>query len=310
MTMTTTAEVQEYLTAVRGHLADLTEEERADLLEDLAQHLADVGSEEGGPSLRYRLGDPAHYAHELRVAAGLAPQKAPTSETLKRPSLGTLLRRGGRAMGALVQDLRPAWWVLRGAAFGALIFLWRPDGNDLIPAPVGTVAIFAGVLASVWLGRSADRPAWRLAAIGANGALLVLALLTVSLIPQRAVETSTLSRRPWLVSPHGLVTNIYPYDAKGQPLEGVFLFDQDGRPLRVDFQQKWDDGCRREPAFPRSADGMPIDFSYPRQYRVASAGEFESMFESQRCLPQVPRPTVPVPAISSTDPGAETAPAP
>ena len=43
-TSTTTAESDAYLAAVRDELDDLPEEERTDLLEDLAQHLADISA--------------------------------------------------------------------------------------------------------------------------------------------------------------------------------------------------------------------------------------------------------------------------
>ena len=50
-TTTTTAESEAFLAAVKEQLSDLPEEERTDLLEDLAQHLADISADraEDGP---------------------------------------------------------------------------------------------------------------------------------------------------------------------------------------------------------------------------------------------------------------------
>ncbi|HEX2052316.1 MAG TPA: hypothetical protein VHJ78_01140, partial [Actinomycetota bacterium] len=62
-TSTTTPEAEAYLAAVREQLDDLPDEERTDLLEDLAGHLADVSANRGpdGPPLEGLLGAPAQY---------------------------------------------------------------------------------------------------------------------------------------------------------------------------------------------------------------------------------------------------------
>lgn len=77
-TTTTTAESDAYLAAVKDQLSDLPEEERTDLLEDLAQHLAEISANRQAdePDLSTLLGAPERYAAELRAAADLSA-KAP-----------------------------------------------------------------------------------------------------------------------------------------------------------------------------------------------------------------------------------------
>ena len=84
-TPTTTREAEAYLAEVREHLIDLGEEERAELLEDLAQHLADICTDEENveSDLRDLLGEPASYAAELRAAAGLPPRIGSTAEAAR-----------------------------------------------------------------------------------------------------------------------------------------------------------------------------------------------------------------------------------
>jgi uncharacterized membrane protein len=69
-------DVRSYLGAVESALSDLGPDERDELLEDLAAHLAEVAADSGLP-LRNSLGTPAAYAAELRSSAGLAPAADP-----------------------------------------------------------------------------------------------------------------------------------------------------------------------------------------------------------------------------------------
>jgi hypothetical protein len=96
-----------------------------------------------------------------------------------------------------------------------------------------------------------------------------------------------------LQSRSGPVTNIYPYSADGTPLEGVLLFDQDGRPLRSETQLWWADRCARQAVPPRAADGGPVEFSYPKRYEVVAPGP--------GCNPEVARPPVPLPVFAGPD---------
>ncbi|WP_460493992.1 HAAS signaling domain-containing protein [Dactylosporangium cerinum] len=79
MTEAATIEIDYYYERVAAALADLPEDTRDELLEDLPAHFAEVLEEQGGP-LVDRLGPPATYAAELRAAAGLDTGPAPDTD--------------------------------------------------------------------------------------------------------------------------------------------------------------------------------------------------------------------------------------
>jgi hypothetical protein len=183
-------EVEQYCDAVRVALADVPEGTRADLLEDLPEHLLEVLAE-GDGSLQDRLGTPADYARELRSVVGLDWPETPRSvrAQLRRRLSGSaaharqVLNRGDQELGRvvgyprladLVYATRPGWWVLRGWIAAQLLcglgngHSWR----GLIPAAgsskaAGAFVAVVAVIASVWLGRGSRRFSVRLRAITA-----------------------------------------------------------------------------------------------------------------------------------------------
>lgn len=114
MTATTesTNEAERYLKEVAPHLVEMPEEERTELLDDLAQHLREIAAEEG-PPLRERLGPPETYAAELLASAGVTP-----GGRGRYASLGRALTAFGRLKSSTVGQevvrlmpmLRSAWW--------------------------------------------------------------------------------------------------------------------------------------------------------------------------------------------------------
>src|ERR1700674_171793 len=111
-------DVAPYAAAVRSALASLPEAERASLLEDLENHLAEVAGE-SELSLQERLGKPEEYAADLRSAYG-SESNTPSrkrrwalgdrSWALVKAAFGTPVYRELRA---LLPELLPGWWVLR-----------------------------------------------------------------------------------------------------------------------------------------------------------------------------------------------------
>lgn len=318
-TTTTTAESDAYLAAVKDQLSDLPEEERTDLLEDLAQHLAEISAnrESDGPDLTTLLGPPEQYAAELRAAADLPPRTAPV---VTKESLTARLGRSGPArlsqklwrkpyvmqVREFVPQLRPAWWVLRGYLVIALPALAAPNSTDDFPIPavggsnfLGFLFVAAAVVASIWLGKHPGGKWRRRLIIGGNALLVMFSLGLISEVDYRMTGSPQFVSAPvspnyHLSSPHGPVTNIFPYSEDGTPLKGVLLYDQDGRPLRSEMQHWWADRCERAVSLPQAADGVGVEHSYPKSYLVTGANGALAC-NTDGYAPQVPIPTFPAP---------------
>lgn len=154
------------------------------------------------------------------VRAALASRTAPDSS-------------GGRLLGFLA-SLQPAWWLLRALAAAALV------GLVLGAAGALQVVLTGLVLApfSVWLGFRARRDRrwlWSVVPLNALAAVVVLAWLVLSPgAPSEQGSYATSSYLPGLWQDgERQIEDVRPVDASGTPLTGVYLFDQDGRPLDV-----------------------------------------------------------------------------
>lgn len=261
-------DVTTFVARVRELLGDLSEEDRLELTEGLEADLADQVAEQGGGVL----GDPEAYARELRAAAGFEPAARRRLPTVARMSLaeridaarawwdGQVVRPRVAPVWEVVAALRPAWWALRGWAAAVLVARLVPGWDDYGLAWLPGVDAFLGVailvvcLAGstlVGLGRSwpgarpsGDRGTFaRVALLGLNlGAVAALLVVNAQLkdhlwdryhqgyqdsyVGVTAPDRGVLNRGEQ-------VCNIAAYDAQGQPLVGVQLFDQAGRPLDV-----------------------------------------------------------------------------
>ncbi|MGH3646945.1 MAG: HAAS signaling domain-containing protein [Micromonosporaceae bacterium] len=199
MTDTRTTEIDRYVEQVHAALAHLPEETRADLVEDLPTHLAEVTADTSSP-LEEQLGSPQAYAAELCSSAGL-PSAAPVAPGVG--DLDELLRRCDRRIGGwlgyprfldFLAALRPTWWLLRGVAVGAAVGVVagaalnvaaRMVADGYIAVQLEFLLVAVGVLVgsclSVRLGRARQRlsaPA-RMAVVTGNVLLLVLLWLGV-----------------------------------------------------------------------------------------------------------------------------------
>ncbi|MFD2092951.1 HAAS signaling domain-containing protein [Blastococcus deserti] len=327
-TTSSARQAQDYLAAVEHELADLPVDDRSALLEDLSLHLDALAAEEDDRPITVRLGSPAAYAADLRAAAGLParPASAPAAGVLDRVRTGAAFRRALavlRGTGHLVRDLRPAWWVVRGYLVVLVPCLVEGDGvRDFpVPAPLGNpvlgaLLVVAAVAGSVALGRRAfPRPVGVL--VAALGAVLVVAAAAAAdRAWDRVAVTSAYAALPVpdvptesypLYSRYGPVTDVFPYAPDGTPLEGVLLYDQDGRPLKVGFQEWWPDGCLRTLDQPLAADGVPVPNSYPQSYEVGAPGvdAFGNQVAAGVCTEDLPRPEVPLPTFTTAEPGTD-----
>ncbi|MBB5870380.1 hypothetical protein F4553_003759 [Allocatelliglobosispora scoriae] len=255
MSTETITEIESYAAAVRTALADLPEQTRNELLEDLTDHLTEVAAEQDGGTLLERLGPPAHYAAELRAtlpAGGVSPSQQRWSLALTRGRVRAqhLDARLGRVLGYprfsdYARLLRPAWWIIRGWA-AAMIFcrIASVDARDgLLPVLegnefVGLLVLIGAVVGSIWLGRRAGGfGTWpkRLVAVGsavvALGAVIGFFELDSDLRHGPSVVYQTSG------SPLESVEDLYVYDAGGKLLTGVRVFDQWGNQITVGFDR-------------------------------------------------------------------------
>ena len=329
----TTHQAQDYLAAVGHELTDLPAEDRSALLEDLALHLEALATEDDDRPIPVRLGPPAAYAADLRSAAGLparASGSLPAVAGLRKwlDHAAPAARRVApvaRATRHLLVELRPAWWVLRGYLLVLVPSLLERDGvRDFpVPAPMdspllGVLLVLVAVAGSVALGRR-KLPRALDAVVALGGVVLVLVAFEVWDDASSGGMTRSYASSAWpapaperaigeypLLSRHGPVTDVFPYAADGTPLEGVLLYDQDGRPLRVGFQEWWSDDCARVLDPPQAADGGLVPNSFPQSYvldpvlapdAVALDGAVRPI---ERCVADLPRPDVPLPTFPAT----------
>jgi hypothetical protein len=275
-------EAQHYLDGVAVALADLPDDDRADLLDELAAHVDELVAESDVP-LADRLGSPADYAAELRAAAGLPPARA-------RGRAGSRLVTRVRALGerrqvaaarSFLGSLRPVWWVVRAwVLVGAVTWPIRStdtwSGNlPFVPRlgtpEVGLVVLALAVWASVQLGRGAvAAPRRAMLAVNAVAAVLALPVLVsctdqannVVYIQEGAVYVDGGAGIP----PEGVyaggdqVWNIYAYDAQGNLLHDVRLYDEDGAPLTLGLASD----VTRKPVV--DGKGRLIENVYPYRY--------------------------------------------
>lgn len=263
------SDVAAFVAAVRAQLDDLSSEEVTELtggLEaDLTDELADAGQT---PHERY--GDPVEYARELRSAAGLPPRGR------GRPGLPTrfaslLADVQAQPWWPAVRDffvaLRPVWWVLRAwilveAFLG--IFLGH-SGGLFVGDEVGFLLVLAAIVVSVEVGR-------RLHTFGrrqrtTTTVVNVLAVLALLPVLWQTTASSGYDAGSGYVdqTPPGLsyngaaVSNVFPYDAQGRPLEGVQLYDQQGQALEIGEADRtqFDTNGNELRLLPGTAAGMP-----------------------------------------------------
>lgn len=244
-TITISERIRDFAAAVRIALDDLGPEVIDELTEGLDADLAEQAHDAGES---FALGDPDDYANELRTAAGLPPRTARRSRASITDAVGhggeQLVRRiratgpGSAALDFLIA-LRPVWWVLRGWSLYLLaVGIFGGSHLQLLPRSlVMWVVLIAFVTSSIQWGRGRWLPRnWM------RGIKIAASIIAILALPfQLGYGVNAVSNQFWQHQsyelPAGLwmggqeVTNIFPYDAEGNPLSDVQLFTQDGRPL-------------------------------------------------------------------------------
>lgn len=265
----TRPEVEAFVNDVRDRLADLSDEERDELLggleADLSEKLADGAA----------LGDPSSYAAELRSAAGLPVRvRSRPSRRLRRPGLPTTAslendldrsrerwfdlvhaREWSRQTWDVVEGVRPAWWVLRAWIAVTLVDQLAGDWEYVTLLPtlalplLGPAVLLGALVVSVlvglgrlWPGSGPGRPAVaRLLLVTLNVAA-VIAPLTFELMRPVQIDRQWSgysdgyrdgARQPGLRQDSDEVRNLFVYNANGRLVQGAQVFRGSGEPLVV-----------------------------------------------------------------------------
>lgn len=251
---TLTPDIPAFAAAVRAQLSDLPTDDVDDLLDGLEADLADQAVDSGDA---FVLPDAASYAAELRSAAGLPDRvegpapRVPVRDRLEGLRQEAAARIRSRAAGAWLLDLfvalRPVWWLVRGVALYATVALVLSTflgGTQLfVDSPVAWVAALAAILLSIQWGRGrwVPSPGIRVLRSIVNVVTTIVAAIMLISAPtvvpqyfwaQPMGETFYVDNsQPGLVFDGSRVRNIFPYDADGNALTGVQLFDEQGRAL-------------------------------------------------------------------------------
>ena len=256
-------DVRAYVAAVRAWLADLPADEVEDLTAGMEADLAERAAESGGP-LGGLLGEPEAYAAELRSAAGLPPRvevvlpdavpREPWTERLARDAHELVARH------PWLRELRPTWWLARGAVAGWVLAAVLGTGRTLLLPLLGAAL-------SMWLGlvlRRREplrhRPAGRRwpPRTCSPWSLLLPMLASYTSGSSGYSDEAVMSAPGYpsqLVANGEPVQNLYAYDAAGNRLDGVRVYDQSGRALFVGLDSLMDGS---NPDLPiRPDDGRP-----------------------------------------------------
>lgn len=270
MSTPTVLDVAGYAGAVRHALAGLGAEQVEELTDGLEADLAEAMADRGGPDPVAVFGSPEEYAAELGAAAGLAlPGPAGSGghhhlpEWLRHPvreSARTLrawlARLRATRWWAPVEDflvaLRPVWWVARGwVVFQLLDRLVDPDRAQWLPGSAGA-AVACGVLvvASVQWGRGRWRLGgrWRRVVVVVSGAAAVAVLPYVTWLGAQSDDPVNWgTAAPQVVYQEQVadgvvvdgmqVSNLFVYDAEGNPVPNAQIVDDRGRPVRTTYDE-------------------------------------------------------------------------
>ncbi len=267
--------VTHYAAQVRAHLVGMSADQVDDLTDgleaDLADALADVEGTPGvpgaaeQPDLVARFGPPAEYARELRAAAGLPepdalPRAGGPRAALSR-SRERWRRRTERWVAGLqaqpwwpgVRDLglsvRPLWWLLRAWVVYQVLMQTLTSGWGRVgwaPTNLLTLLLFAGVLlVSVQWGRGLWTPRRMHLLPRAVGVGALVLLLPALVWAGNASQQVTYAYAEEYGQEDGVwvegqqVSNLFVYDAEGNPLQDVQIFDDRGRAVETVTDGWW-----------------------------------------------------------------------
>lgn len=296
------AEIAKYAAAVGSALADLPENTRNELMDDLPEHLAEVAAEAEaeGVSLAERLGPPAVYAAELRASLGHADAPSRSARWSERRArvkarVQPLNVRIGRIFGYahltdLLRQLRPAWWVLRGYVAALVIgMLLGDEGHPrVIPqfggnGVIGVALIVAGIIGSIWLGRATANGGRKTRIFsGVLSAGLALFAFAVAVAADEAMsrpDYNYSADQSVVYTSQWQPTDVVVVDPQGHPVGPVGIVD-------LDSQNYWSVNVHTcENMLPWEGDRWPLLHVLCRQAAVPSPSASASVQPSASPLP-------------------------
>lgn len=173
--------------------------------------------------------------------------------------------RSWSVVGEFLTSIRPAWWVLRGLVLG-LVALVLVSGimRQVWERPAGWLVLAAGVVASVSWGRyrhQGQRPhRWLAGLVNVAGAVAVLGAYIILGTAQHIDEDQYLRVQERQIADaysysnasmdahadgvwvEGMqVSNLFVYDAEGNPVPAAQIYDDRGRPVQT--LEKWGRGA-------------------------------------------------------------------
>lgn len=267
-------DVESYVEAVGRRLADLPDEERADLLDELREHATSITREDDVVDLVRRLGTPDAYAAELRAAAGLPePGRSGIGMWFRGLAARVAASRWWPVIGRLARDMTPVAWAVRGAIAVWLVLLMLGDLGSttrlLLLGAGALVGWWAGPRVRQWSQRSRVR-LWARRLVDVAVAVLAVLICFDGLTGGwRQVESyqSEITVDSTYLSANGMpVAQVVPVGADGKPVP-VALFDQDGLPI-VPADPTGGAFCADAASYPvaipyRDASGQVLPNVYP-----------------------------------------------
>lgn len=253
--------IRAFASAVRARLSDLDPEDVDDLTGGLEADLQEEAADHDGALM---LGDPVRYADELRSSAGLPERAAAASPASPLHQLRDGVRaradallariRANRELSAILDLLivfRPVWWLLRAwAGYQMMLlvlagFLGFYTRFQVLPyGSLRWLLLLLLLVVSVQWGRDRWVPTRPLRSLR-TAVSVATALALVVLVPVAIDRSAESTRVPYSSSPSSAsvpqelsldgkrISNVFAYDAEGNLLDRVQLFDQDGEPLSV-----------------------------------------------------------------------------
>ncbi|HEY0217815.1 MAG TPA: hypothetical protein VGC57_15605 [Cellulomonas sp.] len=344
-------DVSQYAARVREHLVGMTAEQVDDLTDGLEADLADAladglqdGADGAGPvDLVARFGEPADYARELRVAAGLPePEPGPTRRPrLTRRVSDRLSRQRGRVLAWLATQswwpglrdflvsVRAIWWLARAWVAFQVVLTFTGGSRGWVPTDLGRlVLLLVLVVVSVQWGRRRwlPRRAHWLPVAGSVAAVVLMLPAVITAYDQsyryrtevQYIDSGSATGLPaptdgvWVDGMQ--VSNLFVYDAEGNPLDDVQIYDDRGRAVRTTtdngygswelpgVSEPWtfvaaqdEDGRRRWNVYPLL--GAPTDdFDWAAS---SGTGDAPTLLEGELHTP--PRPFQKAPALIERD---------